>query len=303
MLPVTESYDYYQGWTLGIGLGVGGSIFSFVLLLGFYTDLQMYFLKTIVGVEQDSFENLDVSTSQNEDSLSNRETTAKEVRIFNTKIFKQPAKVRRTYYSLLIVCGVVLGGMGIIIFDSCILSTIPLKAGDDCPEDPMDCFIFSGRDNLVPIESFQCLPKDATNFSSKYRNGHAWCYGWVHSRQTTKHVLDQLGVCAGLIGLFAAITALFSYITKYPNFYLFFSVSWLLACLIGIGVLIGCSVSYALLTYVVVAVCFTSVAWTCFLFYLTGSWEKSICYPSCSKKVTPVESITTPKPTHPDAVV
>ncbi|CAM4749756.1 unnamed protein product [Rotaria magnacalcarata] len=79
--------------------------------------------------------------------------------------------------------------------------------GEQCPMYPMDCFIFPDTTILSsPIASYPCQPGRIGNFSN-FNGSFAWCYGWIIAQQSSLNVLNQLGLCSGLIGLFAIIFA------------------------------------------------------------------------------------------------
>ncbi|CAF1201092.1 unnamed protein product [Adineta ricciae] len=106
----------------------------------------------------------------------------------------------------------------ILLFQGCILSNARVVPDGDCPEFEMDCFIFNDTTSLSsPINqsvSFHCFPNNKTQFLSNSQDVIGWCYGWIIRFQSTKSVLDQLGVCTGLIGLFTTILAIIIYLGK-----------------------------------------------------------------------------------------
>lgn len=248
----------------------------------------MFFLKSIADIDLDSFQDLNDSPDK-----SSGTATEEKVRLFHFTLTKKNSALCCTYGNLAVLCGLLLGLMVLIIFDSCILGNSQLKPGDECPSYPMDCFIFPTKTNSTVVQSFQCVPKDTANFSLSYPEGHVICYGWIIGRQTTKNVLDQIGICAGLLGLFATIILLFSYIMKYPNCYVGLSVLWIVGLLVMVIVFGILGVSVVLLTYVTLALGALSVCWSCCLFCATDSYEKACCFPCRRTKVAPAPSQAT----------
>ena len=286
---MSHSYEYYRGLNIGLGMGILVVVSIVVIVLGCLTDLQMFFLKSIVGVELDSFQRMTDVPDESAGTVPEEKT-----RIFSLAFSKRNGELVITYGALVLLCGVLLGLMAVLIFDGCILGNAPLESGDDCPSYPMDCFLFPTRDNATIVQSFRCLPNDAINFTSIYPDGHAWCYGWIIGRQTTKNVLDQIGICAGLLGLFATIIVLFTYIMKYPNSYVVFSCLSLTAIVAAVLALAITGISVVLLTYVTLGLGALSVAWSCCLFGVSGFCVKSSCFSWCGTQVAPAPPQATP---------
>jgi len=142
----------------------------------------------------------------------------------------------------------------VLIFQGCFLSNTRLLPNDNCPEYPMDCFVFN-ETKSQPISdniTFHCDPKNKTQFPIGVSDPTAWCFGWIIQLQTTKNVLDQLGVCTGLLGLFSTFLAIIVYLGR--------SIKTLILCFICIGSCIAATIllvffkwSYTPLTYAVLA--------------------------------------------------
>ena len=104
----------------------------------------------------------------------------------------------------------------VLMFQGCFLVNARLVPNDDCPDYPVDCFVFNGT-SPTPISqspSFQCDPSNRTQFPSNLTDAIAYCFGWIIAKQTTKRFLDQLGVCTGLIGLFTTLLAIIVYLGR-----------------------------------------------------------------------------------------
>ena len=163
----------------------------------------------------------------------------------------------------------------ILIFQGCFLLNTRLTPTDDCPDDPVDCFVFNGT-SATPLSespSFHCDPQNTTQFPLGLSNGVAHCFRWIFARQTTKKILDQLGVCTGLLGLFATLLAIVVYLGKSIKSLL---ISHLfLACIITAIVLLPYyKWSYTPLTYAVLCVCSGLVVFGLILFCILPKPEK-----------------------------
>lgn len=85
----------------------------------------------------------------------------------------------------------------VLMFQGSFLTSTRVLSDDDCPEYPVECFIFEKK-YFSPISN----QSDAT----------AWCYGWIIRFQTTKSILDQLDISIALIGFFTTMLATIVYL-------------------------------------------------------------------------------------------
>ncbi|CAF1507422.1 unnamed protein product [Adineta steineri] len=111
---------------------------------------------------------------------------------------------RRIVVSFCILAIMIISTAAVLIFEGCFLANARLLPDDDCPDYPMDCFVFNRTADDQPIEqsaSFHCLPSNKAQIPSSVSNGKAVCYGWIIKLQTTKNILDQFGIALGLFGL------------------------------------------------------------------------------------------------------
>ena len=166
-------------------------------------------------------------------------------------------KQRSIFYIGIISCllgGMILSITAVLIFQGCFLSNVRLLPGDDCPENPMDCFIF-GQSSFAPISnnvSFLCERLQKAEFSTNISDATAWCYGWLLRLQTTKSVLDQLGVAIALIGFFTTMLAVIVYLGKCKKT-IILSVIFISSCDSLIIALLILKWSFAPLTYAILA--------------------------------------------------
>ena len=128
-------------------------------------------------------------------------------------------KQRSIFYIGIFCCllgGTILSITAILLFQGCFLANTRLLPGDACPDTPMDCFIF-GKSAISPLSdnvSFFCEPLENAEFNTNISDATAWCYGWIIRLQSTKSVLDQLGVAIALIGFFTTMLAVMVYLGK-----------------------------------------------------------------------------------------
>jgi hypothetical protein len=166
-------------------------------------------------------------------------------------------KQRSVFYIGIFCCllgGMILSITAVLIFQGCFLTNTRLLPGDDCPENPADCFIF-GQSSFAPITnnvSFLCVPLEKAQFPTNISSTTAWCYGWIIRLQTTKSVLDQLGVAIALIGFFTTMLAVIVYLGRCKKT-IVLSIITISCCSCLIIVLLVFKWSFAPLTYAILA--------------------------------------------------
>jgi hypothetical protein len=113
----------------------------------------------------------------------------------------------------------------------------------------------------------------------------AQCFGWIILEQTTKNVLDQLGVCTGLISLFTTLLAALIYLGRCIKT-IVLSLLAILCCIGALIPLVVFKVSYAPLTYAVLGLGAALGVFGIFLFCILPKREKK-------KSVTQASASTT----------
>ena len=145
---------------------------------------------------------------------------------------------------------------GVLISQTCILANTRVALNEACPEYSMDCFIINpattGHNSISDYASFRCHPLNKTQFPSHLSNATAQCFGWVITEQTTKNILDQLGVCTGLLGLFSTLLAITVCIEN-RCLGLSLAILFLLSCVAGIVLVAFFKISFFPLTYAVLS--------------------------------------------------
>ncbi|CAF3368360.1 unnamed protein product [Rotaria socialis] len=125
---------------------------------------------------------------------------------------------------------------------------------EPCPMYLMDCFIFPDTTILSsPIASYPCQPGRVGNFSN-FNGSFAWCYGWIIGQQSSLNVLNQLGLCSGLIGLFAIIFA-FTFHVGHRKVGLAVVLIIIVSILIAFIILAVLKLSLAFLTFATLFLC------------------------------------------------
>ena len=216
------TYGQYVGMNVGIGIGLVLITFLAVILTTWSLDVKSFFIRVVIGIDLNDIDDIDGETTEqhssrhsiHENNSSHVVEQNKHINVYDEKLKKNDKRLTCLSRSFVCMCAGILAIMPVLILDGCVLGSIGLSDGDNCPDDPMDCFVFDQYETNSPSSSFQCMPGNLANFSATLPGGYSWCYGWIIKRQTTKRVLDQLGVCTGLMGLFATIFALFVYVSK-----------------------------------------------------------------------------------------
>ena len=171
--------------------------------------------------------------------------------------------------------GMILSITAVLIFQGCFLMSARLVPDDDCPEYPTDCFVFD-RTGLTPISnnvSFVCHRFEKATFPTNISDATAWCFGWILRLQSTKSVLDQLGVAIALIGFFTTMLAVIVYLGKCKKT-IALSIMFILSCGSIIIVLLVFKWSFAPLTYAILSLGVGLGVFGLILFYILPKQQK-----------------------------
>ena len=191
---------------------------------------------------------------------------------------------------LIFVGGFTLAMALMVLFEGCVLASASIKNGDQCPDDPVTCFVFDNTSHSGPVSDFECVPGNTSIVSSNATG--VWCYGWIVRRNTVSRVINQIGICGGIIGVFGTLFAF-----MYQAHAAVAIIILILAILMVIVMVILSTlqiVSFSILAYVVCA--------NCIIIGLTGSLFNIIAHVETespvqitvasanSKKMTPVKT-------------
>lgn len=169
---------------------------------------------------------------------------------------------------LTFVGGVTLALALMVLFEGCILASAGLYPGDSCPDDPMTCFVFDNTTTSGPVSAFDCAPGNISLIPSNASN--AWCYGWVVKRNTVSRVINQIGICGGIIGV---LGTLFAFMFQA---HMIISLVAAIIAIIMFPVMIGVSssfhIAFSVLAYIVCANCIIIGCTGCM--FNTNEWER-----------------------------
>jgi hypothetical protein len=141
-----------------------------------------------------------------------------------------------------------------VLYEGCILGNAGVYLGDYCPSDPMTCFASSDDTNSGEVGTFQCVPGNLTAFPGE--TNKAWCYGWIVTRQTVSSVINQIGICGGILGVSGTLFA-FAFRSGPDRRYQFCTLIVLLslpiiAIILMIAITVPLHISFSVLAYLVV---------------------------------------------------
>jgi hypothetical protein len=89
----------------------------------------------------------------------------------------------------------------LVFLEGCVFSTRHVYSNKLCPERTPNCYLFKARfTSFRPIFEFVCEP-DQPTIPSNMSASYAVCYGFVLPDQSTIDILNQLGVCTGILSL------------------------------------------------------------------------------------------------------
>ncbi len=123
---------------------------------------------------------------------------------------KEKLRIKRVPYcesfclkaALLIMIAAIFTAVFVVFFDGLILIVVSVDPNGVCPDEgPYDCY-----DNSPARTYFNCSSADLVVNSSL---GRVTCYRWFKKDITTHDVLDQIGLCGGLMAAFGVFVIIF----------------------------------------------------------------------------------------------
>lgn len=266
-----SSYGITIGLVLVAIIGVFATFFS-------SKKGQEFVIERVIGVNptkaHDDYSDYDTRQHNvNKNSLDTNE--------YRSESEPKPVQInqRSLFYIGIFCCllgGLILSITAVLMFQGCFLTSARLLPDDDCPDYPVDCFVF-GHSGLTPITnnvSFVCKRLQTAQFpSNNISDATAWCYGWVIRLQSTKSVLDQLGVSIALIGFFTTMLAVIVYLGRCKKT-IGLSIIFISSCGGLIIVLLVFKWSFAPLTYAILALGMGLGVFGLVLFYILPKPEK-----------------------------
>ena len=159
---------------------------------------------------------------------------------------------------------------------SCVVTIEYYYPGDSCPGRPKDCFIFSDSFiSVSPIDQFVCNPDDTIKTPNSTSVGHILCYGYVLNQQSTLDIMNQLGICTGILAVLS-IFFTFLYRISHHSCGLIFTVLLLLGILVIVTLFGTSKIKADILRYYLVATAMIICMTTILLKYLATSRRRSV---------------------------
>ena len=255
------TYRNYAAMNMGMSFSLFVVTWFIVFFISWCTEVRLFIIRQIIGVELQEFRPLIQKDSNRTDE---------RVQLFNVTLPKTSVRLRVSTVIFIIYSSLIIAFMPVLLFNGCVLDSRAFIQHGICPEHSMDCFLFAKNTDLSPIASFHCHPESRVNFSTTYPHSVIWCYSWILRDQTTKKVLDQIGICAGVTSVFATQFALIVYLSKYRRLF------WLLLMIL-IASCVMIFVSFALfkialssLTYVTFILWASNLIFGMFFSFLVG---------------------------------
>jgi hypothetical protein len=291
------TYSLYTGVIYGISIGL--CVFVFIGVCGTFFSSKKgreFVIDRVIGVDPNKVEDEDDATdadkkNQKDTDNNNQKDVEKDnqkdgdkdtekdaaennVKEKLSKTDKKSVLVITTLFCFL--AALTLSITAVLIFEGCFLASTRLLPNDNCPDYPMDCFVFpnaTAHDPISDSATFHCDPSNTTQFPSNMSDATAWCFGWIIRLQTTKDILDQLGVCTGLIGLFTTLLAVVIYLGRSKKTLVLCSI-FILCCIVAVILLVFYKWSFAPLTYAVLFLGMSLGSFGLLLFCIIPKHEK-----------------------------
>ncbi|UJR36966.1 hypothetical protein I4U23_029674 [Adineta vaga] len=93
----------------------------------------------------------------------------------------------------------------LVFIEGCVFSTRHVYSKKLCSDRTPNCYLFRSKlTSFRPLYEFVCEP-DKPTIPSNMSASYAVCYGFVLPDQGTMDILNQLGVCAGILSMVEAL--------------------------------------------------------------------------------------------------
>ena len=185
-LPYREYIGFYVGVSFGI-IGVMG-----VLIMILPKDIRLFFMDRVLGIS------LDETGPQ----------SITHMIIHGIKLDKESRKYRIIRRMLHVAFVMIISIIPVLIFEGCIFASTAVVARRKCPPVSLGCFVFKLWEySSLPINNFTCENGKDPAFANDSSRYYAWCVGLVVLDQSMLSVLNQFGVCAGLVSIWSNLLA------------------------------------------------------------------------------------------------
>jgi hypothetical protein len=192
----------------------------------------------------------------------------------------------------------------VVFFEGIILGYATANNGDSCPtpkrgtpSTTVDCFIFQNAFDRDPTNT--SYPTQCNSSMSITFNGYsAACFAWIYADVEVIDVIEELGICAGIVALLGSLVAVMGYLCRKHRWRFLFDIAAVLA-IAAIPVLIYRKGDIPFMTYILLASLSAAIAITEYLLHyvplltwlcLVNSIFGCIKYrgkPYASRKVSP----------------
>jgi hypothetical protein len=167
----------------------------------------------------------------------------------------------------------------VVFFEGIVLGYATVKSGDSCPTPKkgnpatvVDCFIFQNAFDTSPINKTfptQCNSSMIMSFSGF----SASCFAWIYADVEVIDVIEELGICAGIVALLGSVVAVMSYLCRQHRWRLVFD-TLAASSIAAIPILLYQDGDVPFMTYILLVSFFVAIAITEYLMHyvplLTG---------------------------------
>ncbi len=108
----------------------------------------------------------------------------------------------------------------VVFFEEIILGYATANSGNSCPTPKrgtpstiVDCFIFKNAFDVNPINT--SFPTQCNSSMSIIFTGYsASCFAWIYANVEVADVIEELGICAGIVALLGSVVAIMGYLCR-----------------------------------------------------------------------------------------
>lgn len=109
-------------------------------------------------------------------------------------------------FHLSTIVGLLLTFITMTFFVGCIVTMEYYYSGDPCPNRSKDCFVFGGSyKEFSPIDQFVCNLGEIIKIPNSTSYRYVLCFGYALDGQSTLDIMNQLGICTGILSLLSIL--------------------------------------------------------------------------------------------------
>jgi hypothetical protein len=179
------SYGQYAGMVYGTFFGL---MIIYVLLFTFFVPIRDYatLLKSLFLME------INITTHGSSKKYI--------MNIYGENIDLRKSRGFRFHLSAIV--GVLFTFITMTFFFGCIVTMEYYYSGDSCPSRSKDCFVFaSSFTEVAPVDQFICNPGETIQTLNLTSYRYVTCFGYEFGAQSTLEILNQLGICTGILSI------------------------------------------------------------------------------------------------------